>query len=46
MLPEPLIHNVSLMNPDIIILEHARAIREEKLHRWKDLVVQYIQAVS
>ena len=30
MLPEPLVHNLSLMNPGIVILEYAHAIREEK----------------
>ena len=30
MLPEPLFHNLSLMNPGIVILEYAHVIREEK----------------
>ncbi len=29
MLPEPLFPNLSLMNPGIVVLEYARAIREE-----------------
>ena len=27
----------------IVILEYARAIREEKIHCWDNLVIQYIQ---
>ncbi|KAJ0003134.1 hypothetical protein NQD34_018174 [Periophthalmus magnuspinnatus] len=45
MLPEPLIHNLSLMNPGIVILEYARAIREEK-NPLNNLIIQYIQVVS
>lgn len=45
MLPEPLFQNVSLMNPVIVILEYARTIREEKIHWWKNMVIQYIQVV-
>lgn len=33
--PERLFHNVSLMNPDIAILEYAHVIREENIDRWK-----------
>ena len=32
MLPEPLFHNLSPMNPGIVNLEYARAIREEKIN--------------
>ena len=32
MLPEPLFHNLSPKNPGIVILEYARANREEKIH--------------
>ena len=32
MLPEPLFHNLSLMNPGVVIFEFARAIREENIH--------------
>ena len=46
MCPEPLFHNLSPMNPGIVILEYARAIREEKIHWWKNVVIQYIQVVS
>ena len=31
------------MNLGIVILEYARAIREEKIHWWDNLVIQYIQ---
>ncbi len=43
MLPEPLFHNLSPMNPGIVILVYARAIREEKII---DGIYQYIQVVS
>lgn len=33
--PERLFHNVSLMNPDIAILEYAHVIREENIDWWK-----------
>ncbi len=46
MLPEPLFHNLSPMNRGIVILEYARAIREEKIYWWNNLVIQYIQVVS
>ena len=46
MLPKPLFYNLSQMNPGIVILEYARAIREEKIHWWYNLVIQYIQEVS
>ncbi len=46
MLPEPL-SQFEPMNPGIVILEYARAgIREEKMHWWNSLVIQYIQVVS
>ena len=45
MLPEPLFHNLSLVNPCIVILEYAHAIREEKFHSYKNLFIQYIQVV-
>ena len=32
MLTEPLFHSLSPMNPGIVILEYARAIREEKIN--------------
>ena len=31
------------MNLGIVVLEYARAIREEKIHWWDNLVIQYIQ---
>ena len=31
------------MNLSIVILEYARAIREEKIHWWDNLIIQYIQ---
>ena len=47
MLPDthhtPLFHNKSPMNLGIVILEYARAIREEKMHWWDNLAIQYIQ---
>ena len=46
MLPEPLFHNLSLMNPGIVILEYVCAIREEKIHWWIKVVIQCIQVVS
>ena len=46
MLPEPLFHNLSPVNPGIVILEYARAIRKGKFHSCKNLVIQYIQVVS
>ena len=46
MLPEPLFHNLSPKNSGIVILEYARANREEKIHWWKHLVILYIQSVS
>lgn len=46
MLPEPLCHDLSPMNPGIVILEHARAIREEKIHWWNNLLIQYIQVAD
>ena len=42
MLPEPLCHYLSLMSPDIVILEYVHVIREEKLHRCKNLLVQVV----
>ena len=38
-LPEPLFHSLSLMNPGIVILEYARAIREEKMF-WAHIVAE------
>ena len=43
MLPEPLFHNLSPMNPGIVILEYAHAISEKKNPL---MVIQYIQVVS
>ncbi len=43
--PEPLFHNLSPMNPGIVILKYARAIRG-KIHWWNKLVILYIQVVS
>ena len=34
------------MNPGSVILEYAKAIREEKTYWWKKLVIQYIQVVD
>ena len=31
------------MNLGIVVLEYARAIREEKIHWWDNLAIQYIQ---
>ena len=31
------------MNLGIVILEYSRAIMEEKIHWWDNLVIQYIQ---
>jgi len=44
MLPEPLFHSLSPMNPEI--LEYVHAIREEKHILMENLIVQYIQVVS
>ena len=33
------------MNLDIVILEYAQTIRDEKIHWWDNLVIQYIQVV-
>ena len=41
MLPEPLFPNLSLMNPSIVILK-SYAIKEEKIHWWNNLVIQYM----
>ncbi len=46
MLPEPLFNNLSPLNPVIVILEYAHAIRKEKMYWWNNLVIQYIQVVS
>ena len=46
MRPEPLFHNLSPMNPGIVILEYARAIRKEEIHWWRNVVIQYIHVVS
>ena len=34
------------MNLGIVVLEYARAIREEKIHWWDNLVIQYFQELS
>ena len=39
----PLFHKQGPMNIGIVVLEYARAIREEKIHWWDNLVIQYIQ---
>lgn len=48
MIPEPLLENLNPMNPGIVMLEYADAIREEKkkINWWKNLVTQYIQVGS
>ena len=43
-IPESPIQGESkIMNLAIVVLEYARAIREEKIHRWDNLVIRYIQ---
>ena len=34
------------MNLGIVVLEYARAIKEEKIHWWDNLVIQYIQKLT
>ena len=46
MLPEPLFHNLSLVNPDIVILECAHAIREVKKKKKSLLMKKPDHAVS
>lgn len=46
MLPEPLIHNVSLTNPRIVILERAQPIREVQIHCCNNLILHCIQVVK
>lgn len=43
---EPHFHSLSQKNPGTGILEHASAIREQKIHWWKNQVVPHIQVVS
>ena len=45
MLPEPLFHSLILMNPGIVILEYARAMKEKYPLMKKKLAVQYTQIV-
>ena len=46
MLPEPLAHNLSPMDPGTVILEYGCVIREEEIHFWNNQVVQDVQVVS
>lgn len=44
--PEPLFHSLSSMTPGPVILENAGAIREDKkIHRWKNMIIEYIQLI-
>lgn len=36
-LPVPLFHSLSPMNPDAVTLQYPHCIKEEKLHWWKNL---------
>ena len=45
LLPETLFHDLSLMNPGIVILVDACAMRKKKCW-WNNLFVQYIEVVS
>ena len=42
-LPDTHVLMLHLMNLGIVVLEYAQAIREEKIHWWDNLVIQYIQ---
>lgn len=47
MLPEPLFHTLSSMDPGVVILEHAHAAWEEKIHWYKTLLsFHYICVVN
>ena len=41
--PTPLFNSLSPMNRGTVVLEYSRAIWEDKIHWWKNLVIQYIQ---
>lgn len=36
--PQLLFHNVSPINPRVVILEYAHSIREKEIHWWNNLV--------